>query len=329
MTEAEIIVVGGGPGGSTCAWKLRQAGREVLVLDKEDFPRRKPCAGWITPRVVRDLHLQEDEYQQSVSRFVRIKLLFPRRKFTLHTVQYAIRRVEFDDWLLRRAGVPVVRHNASDIRKEGGAFVIDGEFRCRHIVGAGGTHCPVYRTLFKEARPRPPGSKITAMEDEYPASLEEKGCHLLFPRDLPGYCWYVPKGSTHLNVGVGGISEEMDARGKSIREYWRELHGLLSERSLSVVQPVEPRGHIYYRRHDTGPVQIGNAYIVGDSAGLATEDMGEGIGPAVRSGILAATAIIQNVAYSIRSVPSLSLFEIVYPFHRLRMKWKSDAREQN
>ena len=326
MTAAEIIVVGGGPGGSTCAWKLRQAGREVLVLDKEEFPRRKPCAGWITPRVVRDLHLEEDNYPQTVSRFVRIKFHFPRRKFTLPTVQYAIRRVEFDNWLLQRAAVPVVRHTASDIRKEGNAFLIDGEFRCRYIVGAGGTHCPVYRTLFKEARPRSPGSKITAMEDEFPSSPGETGCHLLFPRDLPGYCWYVPKGNSHLNVGVGGISQRMDARGKSILQYWTDLLGLLTERSLVDATPIEPRGHVYYRRDDTGPVQIGSAYIVGDSAGLATQDMGEGIGPAVRSGILAANAILSRGKYRADSVPKYSVFELAFPFGQKSTHWKKAPR---
>ena len=57
MHSAEAIVVGGGPAGSAAAARLRAAGVDVLVLDKEEFPRQKLCAGWITPEVVRDLSL--------------------------------------------------------------------------------------------------------------------------------------------------------------------------------------------------------------------------------------------------------------------------------
>src|SRR5260370_16541725 len=62
MRSAEAIVVGGGPAGSAAATRLRAAGIDVLVLDKEEFPRQKLCAGWITPEVVRDLRLDIAAY---------------------------------------------------------------------------------------------------------------------------------------------------------------------------------------------------------------------------------------------------------------------------
>jgi flavin-dependent dehydrogenase len=54
-SSADVIIVGGGPAGSSCAWSLKRQGVDCLVLDKEPFPRGKPCAGWITPEVVEDL----------------------------------------------------------------------------------------------------------------------------------------------------------------------------------------------------------------------------------------------------------------------------------
>ena len=60
MIEVETIVVGAGPAGSTCAWELRRRGREVLVLDAAKFPRTKLCAGWLTPKVLRDLELEAE-----------------------------------------------------------------------------------------------------------------------------------------------------------------------------------------------------------------------------------------------------------------------------
>jgi menaquinone-9 beta-reductase len=49
VETCDALIVGGGPAGSTCAWQLRQAGLDVVVIDKTRFPRDKVCAGWITP----------------------------------------------------------------------------------------------------------------------------------------------------------------------------------------------------------------------------------------------------------------------------------------
>ncbi|MBV5339661.1 MAG: FAD-dependent monooxygenase [Deltaproteobacteria bacterium] len=64
METCEVLVVGGGPAGSTCAGKLVQEGLDVLLLDKELFPREKPCAGWITPVLFEALELDAEEYRQ-------------------------------------------------------------------------------------------------------------------------------------------------------------------------------------------------------------------------------------------------------------------------
>ena len=55
MKFHETIIVGGGPAGSSCAWKLKNTGSDVLILDKQTFPRLKLCAGWITAKVMEDL----------------------------------------------------------------------------------------------------------------------------------------------------------------------------------------------------------------------------------------------------------------------------------
>ena len=57
MVTCDVLVIGGGPAGSTCAWKLREAGLDVIVMDRATFPRDKVCGGWITPQVIADLRL--------------------------------------------------------------------------------------------------------------------------------------------------------------------------------------------------------------------------------------------------------------------------------
>ncbi len=68
MQFHDVIIVGGGPAGSSCAWRLRRAGLDVVVWDRAAFPRDKVCAGWITPQAVDDLELDLDEYTASGAR---------------------------------------------------------------------------------------------------------------------------------------------------------------------------------------------------------------------------------------------------------------------
>ena len=64
MQHCDVLIVGGGPAGSSCAWMLHRAGLDVVVLDRAVFPRDKVCAGWITPPVVAALHLDLDDYRR-------------------------------------------------------------------------------------------------------------------------------------------------------------------------------------------------------------------------------------------------------------------------
>ena len=64
MISCDILIIGGGPAGSACAWKLRESGLDVMILDKKQFPRDKICAGWITPAVVDELRLDLEDYRR-------------------------------------------------------------------------------------------------------------------------------------------------------------------------------------------------------------------------------------------------------------------------
>ena len=101
MRSCDVLIVGGGPAGSTAAWKLKAAGADVLVLDRERFPRLKLCAGWITPEVVRDLGMDLDAYPHRLLTFPRLRVHFARLHLPVPCVQHSIRRFEFDAWLLR------------------------------------------------------------------------------------------------------------------------------------------------------------------------------------------------------------------------------------
>ena len=313
MHHTEVLIVGGGPAGAACAWRLRQRGIECAILERQAFPRLKLCAGWITPQVVRDLQLVPSEYPGSWTAFSALHLSIRGVRLPLPTRQYAIRRVEFDHWLLRRSGAPVVQHKVEQIERVGDRYVLDGAYSCTFLVGAGGTRCPVYRALFQGSSPRSAGSLIVTLETEFPYPYTDPRCRLwFFEHGLSGYAWYVPKtgaqgGPTHVNVGIGGGARALRASGDRLKRHWNLLVEKLDRLGLVRGHEWRPRGYAYYLRQARPEVRRDNALIVGDAVGLATRDMGEGIGPAVRSGLLAAEAILHDTTYDLRAIARVSL----------------------
>lgn len=300
MESCEVLIVGGGPAGSTCARKLVQAGLDVLLLDKQQFPRVKPCAGWITPHVLDVLEIDMDEYGQGrvlqKIRNFRIGLIHGSERVSSYDkiISYGIRRFEFDYYLLQRSnvrrqlGTPVT----SLARYEGG-WIVNGNIRARLVVGAGGHNCPVAGLL---------GAKIgqeeivVAQAAEFAMSPEqERLCRtppdtpaLYFCRDMKGYGWVFRKGP-FLNVGLG----RLDRRnlGSHVREFcaFLEKRGELMPGLSNGFQ-----GHAYllYQR-EGGRACVGDGVLLlGDAAGLSYPQSGEGILPAIESALLAADTIV-------------------------------------
>lgn len=305
MQHIETIVVGGGPAGSTCAWQLVNNGREVLILDRASFPRLKLCAGWITQKAMTDLEMAPEDYPYPLLK-LDIRTHLPKIPFALKWFptpgnNYSIRRIEFDAWLLERSGAPVERHNVTIIRREGDRYIIDDAFSCRYLVGAGGTMCPVRRNLFNEQRLK--SRQIVTLEREFEYPGRKNDCHLyFFQRGLYGYSWYVPKGEGFVNIGIGGKSKYFRNSGTKIHDHFRDfLADLVRERRLDAVtaEGLKGTGHPYFLYAYDGEIKKDNCFLIGDSAGLATIDLGEGIGPAVESALMAAKEILGEGNYSI------------------------------
>ena len=309
MTRVDVIIVGGGPAGSSCAWQLRRFGVDCLVLDKVRFPRTKLCAGWITPEVVSDLLLDPSDYPHRFLTFEVTQTHLHGLTFRNRSPQHSIRRYEFDDWLLKRSGARVIEHEVRRVEWRGDRYVIDDQFECGYLVGAAGTSCPVYRSLFRDSNPRAKSLQVVALEQELPCDWEEPDCHLwFFGHGLPGYSWYVPKQDGYLNLGVGGIATRLKSKGQHVQTHWDQFVSVLRSRGL--IRPsleLRPQGYSYYMRNQVDIGRVGNAFVVGDAAGLATRDMAEGIGPAIRSGMRAAEAIANGVPYDLSSVSAYSL----------------------
>lgn len=312
MIYKEVIIIGGGPAGSTCAWQLGRHGVDCLILDSQEFPRFKPCAGWVTPELLRDLELDPSDYPLGLTKFTSFEITIKKFHFRLPTCQFAIRRIEFDDFLLKRSRARFEKHMVKSIQKTEDGFIIDDQYACKVLVGAGGTHCPVRRQIFQNDNQTRKGALIVAMEEEFSYPYTDDRCHLwFFQNNLPGYAWYVPKINGIVNIGVGGKEASLKENGDSIRNHWNRLTEMLESKGMILRHSFAPKGHSYYLNSDHGEVQSGNAYLVGDAAGLSTLDMGEGIHPAVKSGLLAADAILHSTQYRVDSISKYSFKSIL------------------
>ncbi len=329
MRYVETIIVGGGPAGSSCAWKLKKSGKNVLILDKACFPRPKLCAGWITSKVLDDLGIRKSDYPYGLLDLdVQIHIPLIKRGISYFPSKwdnYSIRRVEFDAWLLDRSGAECIKHQVKKIVKnDNGLFAIDNEYSCKYLVGAGGTACPVARQYFSKSRLMK--NQLTTLEMEFEYPQRDNTSHLFFcNHGLPGYSWFVPKNDGFVNIGVGAISRFLNKSGKNIHDHWSllldDLHNLNLFDNKTVEYPKE-RGHSYYLNSFGGEVNIENCYVIGDAAGLATMDLGEGIGPAIESALMVAGEIIGEGNYQRCNVSRYSLQGIlkkaISGVHRLR-----------
>ena len=296
MAACDVLVVGGGPAGSSCAWALRKAGLDVLVLDKAPFPRHKVCAGWITPAVFRGLGVDPAEYGcnrvlQPITGFrVSVMGAHPAHIRYGRPVSYGILRSEFDHYLLERSGARLrLGEPLASLERSGRRWLANGEVRAALVVAAGGHFCPVARLLRWPAG----GETVVALEvearvDGRPCAVEPETPELYFRPDLTGYGWCLRKGDW-LNAGFGRTGPE-GIRG----EAETFLQGLERDGKIPPPAGAALRGHAYrlWSGRSDGLADDGVVRI-GDSAGLAFPQSGEGIRPAVASGLLAAQAIAE------------------------------------
>ena len=309
----DAIVVGGGPGGSTVAWRLAQAGVRTLVLDAAVFPRVKICAGWVTPAALADVEVDPETYPRTIQPFTACRLAFAGARHETRWARpasYGILRREFDHYLLERAartgaevrcgervGGLVVTREAARVTTE------RGEFEAPVVIGAGGHRCPVARAL----------GRISAREEIVVAQESETRLtptqvaglarfmdapELYVEPDLRGYGWYFPKGDW-VNIGIGctgGVDGSLPQRRETL------VAALRDSGRLPPGLPIAPfKGHAYVVRRQAPRQVAGPRFcLVGDAAGLARDLSGEGIGPAIRSGRLAAEAVS---AFLRRGVP--------------------------
>jgi flavin-dependent dehydrogenase len=297
MDSYDVLIVGGGPAGSSCAWALRDSGLSVAILDKQVFPRDKICGGWITPAVLTNLEVDAADYGrtnllQSITGFRVGAIGGPATEVKYaQPVSYGIRRREFDDYLLRRSGARLLLGRAlTSLDRAADGWIANGVIQARFLVGAGGHFCPVAKLVgIRESE-----SPVVAQEVEFEMDagqvaacrVQRETPELYFCPDMKGYGWCIRKGDV-LNVGLGRADpHHLPAHVAGFLQFLKS-----SGRIAIEVPPLH--GHAYLLNGTSPRSVAGDGYVLaGDAAGLASVQSGEGILPAVESGLLAARSIL-------------------------------------
>ena len=299
MDSCDLLIVGGGPAGSACAWKAVRGGLDTIVLDRSQFPRHKVCGGWITPAVLEVLEIDPRHYGagrtlQSITGF-RTSCIDSREVEIAYgkTVSYGIRRFEFDDYLLRRSGARLhFGASLASLERSGDEWIVNGQIRARMMVGAGGHFCPVARFLGADARKE---IAVVAQETEFEMDARQRAActirgelpELYFCRDMRGYGWCFRKGD-YLNIGLCRL--DAHALPKHVADF---VEFLKAKKKIGFDLPSPMQGHAYLLLRDMRHKVVGDGVLLaGDAAGVAYSQSGEGIRPAIETGLIAADAVL-------------------------------------
>ena len=314
----DVIIVGAGPAGSSCAIALAGSGLTVALVDKGIFPRDKICGDALSIDVVNQLAMLSSQlatdFASLENKIASYGVKIFSTKFDSVTIPvfykgekkcgYVSPRLAFDDFLFNHAkkisNIHCFENCAIDkIEQHAGAVIVYAgtlQLEAAIVIGADGAHSIVGKQL----------ANTIVDKDHYSAGLRvyydavtgfEEGDHIelhFFKKVVPGYLWIFPLANNRANVGIGMLSSVVAKRKINLKETLQELltvHPHLSKR-FENAKPMEtvkgfglPLGS--KKRNISGERFL----LIGDAASLIDPFSGEGIGNAMRSGRIAAKHI--------------------------------------
>jgi len=309
--KRDVVIVGAGPAGAVAAASLARRGRDVLLLDRSDFPRDKVCGDGIPPGTIEQLAeigLAEKIRGAGFHTVDRIRIGSPAGRVWESGFQprrpglefYVASRSRFDALLFDHAvdcGAEFLRTGVTGLVRESGRVTgvttTAGPVDARFTIGADGATSVVAREL--GVLPRPRRHRDVAIRG-YVDGMETAPHTVEFyflDRFLPGYGWVFPLGDGRANVGVIVGVERLKESGVSLRDLLVEFMQMDAVRDRAAGARLEGVGS-WQLPLDAPPWPdraFDGALLAGDAGGFIDPLTGEGIHTAVRTGAIAADVI--------------------------------------
>jgi menaquinone-9 beta-reductase len=316
--DFDAIVVGAGPAGSSAAYRLAQAGRSVVLLDKHSFPRQKVCGDCLTPRGVRLLSemgvltklLQLGEPTKGCGIFStrggaaitawpafkdypRNGLVISRALLDTVLKDHAVLAGAAFEAPVQVADVIVEDGVVKGVRaKRGGQEVV---YRAPVVIAADGTDSVIARGAF--GLTRDDARAVGLAFRVYFEGVDSAGGYMeIYGEDhvLPGCGWVFPMGHGRANVGVGIYAADFARRDLDWHAYFDEFVGespWVRARLAGARRDGPIRGARLLMGGYKRPVVRPGMLLTGDAAALVNPLTGEGVMYALESGGLAAEAV--------------------------------------
>ena len=317
----DVLVVGGGPGGASCAYWLAQSGHDVVLLEKKRYPREKTCGDGLTPRSVKELH--DMGLADELAGFHRfeglrahafgrvVELAWPAHP-DYPSFGYVITRKDLDQRVAERAakagatvweGAEATGPILEDGLVRGARVSVKDsrsgqDVRARYVVVADGANSRFGRSLGTTRNRAFPLGMAMRGYYESPRHAEPWIESHLDIRDkagnvLPGYGWIFPVGDGRVNVGIGLLSTFNQWKAvntthlmESFVEYAPPSWGLSASTSCG-----PPTGGRLPMAMSVGPHAGPTYLVIGDAGGSINPFNGEGIAYAYETGRMAAAAV--------------------------------------
>lgn len=346
IEETEIVVVGAGPAGSTCAAKLADLGHEVVLVDQDDFPREKPCGDGVTRSAIHVLEqlglseLIESGQQIEGARMVLGYAVDYFKPFEKEPgrARYArcIPRHVLDQALLGAAttrGACFLKGRAEgligdpgepkslEVRQNGSC----GQIKARHIIAADGATSRLRNASAFEGRRAGTASGVASYavrqyfrtEKALDPVYEIFGPMQYQGRAIAGYGWIFPNGEHEANVGIGfvrgaGLGETPSLR-SLLESFVDELRQHRGDQLGEIESTGKPFGSPLGTNFSADRCQVDNVTFVGDAARMTDPLSGEGIAKAMNGAGYVATAVHEELRGSKPKKPIGQVLAHRYP----------------
>jgi len=318
MVRCTLIVIGGGPAGSSAARRAAERGARVLLLEKRPMPRPKLCGGWVSQKALDWLGF-DIAPEAAMHSFQTLETHIDSTITTFsHTqsIGVFVDRALFDAHLMRKArdaGVTVLFKKATEINTAGNVLrisTVDGVYESENVIlctGAGGQLLTTVRQ--PDTKKRSGACLEQRLPAEYAGGLNiSPGTARLYFGEIPyGFGWVLHHG-TYLLIGIGSRRTQV--------QHLRGMYDIFWQSLRLPAEGKKPQGHLIPFGGFKRILGRGRCLLAGDAAGFADAFSGEGIAYAIRSGQLAADALLDRPGSAASHYRTLCRREILRPLRQ-------------